>query len=287
MKLKFYTEQILTILLVVIVLPWAITMLLHGKMSQIYEKIQNETRYISVKTGDKTEEISLEEYVLEVTAAELPADTEMEAVKAQMVLVRTNAYRQLSDGKVRERERKSLAELELQGEGEKYRKAQKETKGQILTYNGEPILASYHKISAGQTRDGEEVFHSEEYPYLRAKACPGDKNAPNYTRNIQIDDSWRDMEIEEKDSAGYVIRLKTGGAEMSGEEFRIRLGLPSANFRIEKNGDGVFLTTYGIGHGLGLSQYTAQQLAKNGTGYLEILAYFFDNTKIKTIADMN
>lgn len=287
MKLKFYTEQILTILLVVIVLPWAITMLLHGKMSQIYEKIQNETRYISIKTGDETEEISLEEYALEVTAAELPADTEMEAVKAQMVLVRTNAYRQLSDGKVRERERKSLAELELQGEGEKYRKAQKETKGEILTYNGEPILASYHKISAGQTRDGEEVFHSEEYPYLREKACPGDKEAPDYKRNIQIDDSWSDMEIEEKDSAGYVLRLKRGGTEMSGEEFRIRLGLPSASFRIEKNGDGIFVTTYGIGHGLGLSQYTAQQLAKNGTDYREILAYFFDNTNIKTIADMN
>ena len=115
MKLKFYTEQVLTVLLVVVVLPWMITMLLHGKMSQIYEKIQSETRYISIKSGDETEAISLEEYVLEVTAAELPAEAEEEAVKAQMVLVRTNAYRQLLAGKVREKERMSLTDMELNG----------------------------------------------------------------------------------------------------------------------------------------------------------------------------
>ena len=98
MKLKLFTEQILTVLLVVVVLPWMLTMLLHSKMNQIYEKIQSETRYISVKSGEETEEISLEEYVLEVTAAELPADAQEEAVKAQMVLIRTNAYRQLMEG---------------------------------------------------------------------------------------------------------------------------------------------------------------------------------------------
>ena len=254
-------------------------------MSQIYEKIQSETRYISIKSGDETEAISLEEYVLEVTAAELPAETEEEAVKAQMVLVRTNAYRQLLAGKVREKERMSLTDMELNGYGEKFRKAQKATRGQILTYDGEPILASYHKISAGQTRNGSEVFHSDQYPYLSSKACPGDKNAPDYRQSIQIDDSWRNMEIEEKDSAGYVLRLKLDDAEMSGEEFRIKLGLPSAAFRLEKNGDGIFVITSGNGHGLGMSQYTARQLAKNGTGYQEILAYFFDKTRLEHISD--
>ena len=165
-----------------------------------------------------------------------------------MVLVRTNAYRQLLNGKVREKERMSLTEMELTGYGEKFRKAQKATRGQILTYDGEPILASYHKISAGQTRNGSEVFHSDQYPYLSSKACPGDKDAPDYRQSIQIDDSWRDMEIEEKDSTGFVI-------------------------------------TSGIGHGLGMSQYTAQQLAKNGTGYQEILAYFFDKTRLEHISD--
>lgn len=285
MKLKYYTEQILTLLLVVIILPCMITMLLHNRMSGIYEKIQRETRYISIQSGEESEKISLEEYVLEVAAAELPADTEEEAVKAQMVLIRTNAYRQLLSGKVRQRERRTLEELELQGYGKKFRKAQKATAGQILTYHGEPILASYHKISAGQTRNAKEVFRSEKYPYLSGKACPGDKEAPDYLQTIQIDDSWRNMEIEEKDSAGYVLKLKLEDTEMSGEEFRIRLGLPSACFRIEKNGDGVFLITRGEGHGLGMSQYTAQKLAENGTGYQEILSYFFDRTKLETISE--
>ena len=287
MKLKFYTEQVLTVLLVVILLPCAITLLLNSRMSRIYQAIQDETKYISIESGDKTEEISLEEYVLEVTASELPADAQLEAIKAQMVLVRTNAYRQLQNGGVRPKERMSLAEIELMRNVDAFRKAQKETKGEILTWQGKPILASCHPVSAGQTREAREVFRSEDYPYLTGKACPGDKDAPQYRQSIQIDESWRNMEIEEKDSAGYVLRLKLNDTEMSGEEFRIKLGLPSSNFRVEKNGDGVFVITRGIGHGLGLSQYTAQQLAKNGTGYREILAYFFDQTKLESIADIS
>ena len=287
MKLKFYTEQVLTVLLVVILLPCDITLLLNSRMSRIYQAIQDETKYISIESGDKTEEISLEEYVLEVTASELPADAQLEAIKAQMVLVRTNAYRQLQNGGVRPKERMSLAEIELMRNGDVFRKAQKETKGEILTWQGKPILASCHPVSAGQTREAREVFRSEDYPYLTGKACPGDKDAPQYRQSIQIDESWRNMEIEEKDSAGYVLRLKLNDTEMSGEEFRIKLGLPSSNFRVEKNGDGVFVITRGIGHGLGLSQYTAQQLAKNGTGYREILAYFFDQTKLESIADIS
>ena len=205
MKLKFYTEQVLTVLLVVILLPCAITLLLNSRMSRIYQAIQDETKYISIESGDKTEEISLEEYVLEVTASELPADAQLEAIKAQMVLVRTNAYRQLQNGGIRP----------------------KETKGEILTWQGKPILASCHPVSAGQTREAREVFRSEDYPYLTGKACPGDKDAPQYRQSIQIDESWRNMEIEEKDSAGYVLRLKLNNTEMSGEEFRIKLGLPS------------------------------------------------------------
>ena len=82
MKLKFYTEQVLTVLLVVILLPCAITLLLNSRMSRIYQAIQDETKYISIESGDKTEEISLEEYVLEVTASELPADAQLEGIKA-------------------------------------------------------------------------------------------------------------------------------------------------------------------------------------------------------------
>ena len=83
MKLKFYTEQVLTVLLVVILLPCAITLLLNSRMSRIYQAIQDETKYISIESGDKTEEISLEEYVLEVTASELPADTQIRVERHQ------------------------------------------------------------------------------------------------------------------------------------------------------------------------------------------------------------
>lgn len=286
MKLKFFAEHILTVLLAVVVLPAAISLLLNGKMNRIYQAIQQETGTLTVKNKGKENEITLEEYVMEVTAAEIGADAPIEAVKAQMVLVRTNAWRQMKEGGVKEKERISLTDLEILGEGRKYRKAEKETRGKILTYQGEPIMASYHKLSAGQTREGEEVFRSEEYPYLGSKACPGDQKSPEYKKTIQIDDSWKDMEVEERDSAGYILRLRLGNTVMSGEEFRIVLGLPSSCFRIEKNGDGVFVITRGIGHGLGMSQYTAKKLAENGSSYQEILEYFFDQTDISDIADL-
>lgn len=149
MKLKFYTEQVLTVLLVVILLPCAITLLLNSRMSRIYQAIQDETKYISIESGDKTEEISLEEYVLEVTASELPADAQLEAIKAQMVLVRTNAYRQLQNGGIRPKERMSLAEIELMRNGDAFRKAQKETKGEIFNMAGETDSGF---LSSGQCR---------------------------------------------------------------------------------------------------------------------------------------
>lgn len=279
--MKEKIEHTLMVILIILVLPCAMTLLLNGKMRDIYRMIQDEAAYISVQTNQGIQEMNLEEYVIGVTAAQIPLDYELETVKAQMVIARTNLYRMMQEREVWDGDYLSLAELETAGVADKFLKAQKETKGKILVWKNQPIMASFHALSAGYTRDGYETFQSEDYGYLVSKVCPSDKKAKNYKTVVQIDDSWADMEIIKKDSAGYVQQLQVGDSVMSGEEFRNLLGLASANFEMEVNDNGVFLTTYGIGHGLGMSQYTAQQLALSGKNYKEILTYFYKDAEIE------
>lgn len=281
MMKKENVEHALTMVLIVLLLPCAMTLLMNGKMQEIYRKIQDRAAYISVKTNTGVSKMNLEEYVIGVTAAQIPLDYETEAIKAQMVIARTNLYRQMQAEKIWDGEYISLTELRRKGAAEKFLKAQKSTDGEILTYEARPVMASFHALSAGKTRDGTETFQSDAYGYLKSKVCPSDEKAENFRSEIQIDDSWKNLKILNRDSAGYVKQLQFENSVMSGEEFRNMLGLPSAAFELKIGEKGVFLTTKGIGHGLGMSQYTAQQMALVGKNYREILAYFFEDTEVK------
>lgn len=279
--MKEKAEHILTAILILLILPLLLIVLLNGRMEKIYQTIRNETQYISVKTSSGIVEMDLEEYVIGVTAAQIPAAYDVEAIKAQMVLVRTNICRQIREkNEVRKEKFLTMKELEQTGEAEKFLRAGKSTKGQILTWRDRPVMASFHSVSAGYTRDASEVLGSADYPYLKSKACPADTGASDYKSVIQIDDGWSGMKITQRDGAGYVQQIELEGQRMSGEEFRNLLGLPSADFDVTVRRDGVFLTVYGVGHGLGMSQYTAQQLALSGKKYREILGYFFEGTNL-------
>lgn len=278
-------EHVLTGILIVLVLPCVLTFLLGGRMREIYRAIRNETEYISVKTNSGILEMDLEEYVLKSTATQIPLGYDIEAIKAQMILIRTDLYRQLwENGEVEKENYLTMAEMERAGVADKFLLAQRATEGKILTWEDKPVLASFHAVSAGNTRNGNEVFRSEEYPYLVSKVCPSDKSAPDCKLVVQIDDSWAKMEIVSRDEAGYVLQIRLDDEYMSGEEFRNLLGLPSSNFEVESNGGGVFLTVHGIGHGLGMSQYTAQQMALTGKDYQDILMYFFPETEFDKIS---
>lgn len=277
---KKHAENILTVILLILVIPCALTLLLSGRMEKIYRAIKNETDYITVKTSSGTLELDLEEYVVGVTAAQIPFGYDIEAIKAQMVIARTNLYRQLAEGgESKEQNFVTMTELERAGASEKFLRAQKETSGEILTWEDEPIMASFHAVSTGKTRDGNDTFLQKTYPYLVSKICPADETMPNARQTIQIDDSWADLKVLERDSAGYVLRIETEDGVMSGEAFRILLGLPSSAFEVVKNENGVFLEVSGIGHGLGMSQYTAQQLALANKDYIDILSYFFEGVQ--------
>ena len=91
---------------------------------------------------------------------------------------------------------------------------------------------------------------------------------------------FEDFEIQEKDSAGYVSKFRIGNTVCSGDEFRDALSLASSAFSIQEESGGLKITTMGKGHGLGMSQWTANELAKNGQNYKEILEFFFEGTTI-------
>ena len=92
--------------------------------------------------------------------------------------------------------------------------------------------------------------------------------------------------VESTDSAGYVLSVKVGKETVSGESFRDTYGLASSCFELQAFEEQTRVITKGVGHGLGLSQYTANEMAKEGKTYQEILQYFFEGTEIREVAEI-
>ena len=247
----------------------------------------------------------LETYVAGVVAAEMPASFEPEALKAQAVAARTYAVRdmlQTGGGFPQGQAYRSPEEqAALWGEdypvwAEKIRQAVAATRGEILTYEQEPILAVFCAASAGVTESAGNVW-STDLPYLQSVASPGDREAPQFAVTVRIPreqaaaallaacpaagdlsgDLSPKLRSEEHTPAGYVKTVRVGAGSLTGRQFREALGLRSSAFTLEFAGDELVVTTRGHGHGAGMSQYGAQALAREGKTYREILAYYYQN----------
>lgn len=253
--------------------------------------------------------LPLEEYLVYKLSAVMPQEYEKEALKAQAVLLRTEVVEAL-----REEDTKSL---QISGGGMErwyetdtgseaylpWRQAVEETAGLYLCCEGEPIQASYFKMSNGQTRDAAEVWDTDTRPYLTGISCVQDKAArdyssivkvsrTNYVRTLQarLTGNFSQQEILEGaavsyDSAGYVTKVSFSAEnketqEIDGEEFRYLFDLPSASFEMEQEKTQVIFRVTGVGHGFGMSQYGANCMALNGETYDQILAEFFFRTEL-------
>ncbi len=213
-----------------------------------------------------------------IVAKEISADAPEECIKAQCVIARTNLKAAEEMGTERPGSM-TMGELqELWGdyfseaEG-KIKEAIQETDGETLQYRNHYIYAAYHAVSAGNTRNMEELYPDSDMPYLSGVACYEDAQAPDYLSVLYLN---QEITIEEKDSAGYVTKAQMNGKSYTGEELRGELGLKSANFNVTELEPGkIRIVTKGHGHGFGLSQYTAQKMAEKGEDYRKILQYFF------------
>lgn len=314
--LKQKMKSFFSFLIILILFPYIVSVFVNGAQTRLGSA--ENAPYVTVKTkrpdgGEQLSEVKWAEYLTGILAKEMPGDYEAEALKAQAVLIRTSLYRELenSEDKVLSEGYMSISEMESAWSKEefekyysKYMDAVEATDDMVLFYNDTYAWTPFHQSSAGMTRSAEEVTGSSEYPYLKMKECPLDKEAEDeihiYTfsyeeiqklcRDFLVAEegeekaeagySFSDLEIQEKDSAGYVSRLRIGQTTCTGDQFRDALSLSSSAFSFSESGEDLQITATGNGHGLGMSQWTANEMAKEGSTCEEILNFFFEGTTV-------
>jgi len=176
------------------------------------------------------------------------------------------------------------------------------TKGIIMTYNMQPIEPLYHSASGGITENSEDVF-ARTVPYLRSVSSPYEEDSPvlvdSYKITIKdfvakIKAKYKDLKINakkiaseidifEKSVGGNIKKIKIGNKELTGGEVRELLGLRSANFSIDVKDKDICFTTRGYGHGVGMSQWGANGMAKQGSTFSEILEHYYQGISLSIL----
>lgn len=308
-------KTICSFLVILILLPYIVAVFVNGGDVEVKGKGNEpavQVRKILGKGREVMVEVPWDEYFIGVLAKEMPETYEEEALKAQAVLIRTNLYQKLerSKEKVVGDEYLNVKDLKKKWSTKKFEKfynkfkeAMNETGNQVLYYNEAYAMVPFHQSSNGKTRSAQEVLGNAEAPYLALGECPKDKEAEDemHVYNMEFKEiqekcqpflvavdkknadkilGFSDFEIQAYDSAGYVSKMRIGETICTGEQFREALSLASSAFSIQEAEGGLRITTMGKGHGLGMSQWTANELAKEGKKYEEILQKFFEGTNL-------
>ena len=276
----------------------------------VVASVQPRKSEISVKTDNGIELMELEEYLIGVVLREMPANFEIEALKAQAVVARTYTLkRRDSGGKHEDADVCTKADccqgycspeeyLSNNGEKELLEKvisAVSETTGQVLIYNGELIEATYFSCSGGQTEDAKAVWGAE-IPYLQSIDSPGEEKATHYVDTVKftLEEFKELLDINPTGNPRHWIEETTYtqgkgvdtmyicGQEFKGTTLRQKLGLRSTAFYIAIVGSTVTITTKGYGHRVGMSQYGADAMAVQGHNYTQILSHYYQNTALVT-----
>ena len=285
-------KQLLCYVVIIILLPYVITVFINGP--SIVSSSHVDEAHVKVKADSGEIKVPVEEYCIGILAKEIPVFYEDEALRAQAILVRTDVYSKMGaqgSGAVLEGEflsRKQMEEMwgtsHYAANYERLEDAWRSTKGQVVTYDEKLAKTPFFRLSNGSTRDGMEALGSEEYPYLKIVDCPLDIEASEQIQTRTVEDM--DVEVAAVDTAGYVLSVRVGEETVSGEEFRNNYHLVSSCFTFQKYDGKLRITTRGIGHGLGMSQHTANEMAKAGQDAASILQYFFAGTQLKEVAEI-
>ncbi|WP_323741923.1 stage II sporulation protein D [Salinibacillus xinjiangensis] len=264
------------------------------------------------RSQDKTvDDMPLEEYVVGVVASEMPAEFELEALKAQSLAARTYVVKYLLNGggdekndpitdTVQHQVYKSEEELkriwkeDYSWKIKKVKKAVAETKGKIITYEGKPITPSFFSTSNGYTENSEDYWQNP-IPYLVSVESPWDRESPKFEdqKIVTIEKAEQALGINfnanptietlARTSSNRIETIKIAGKEFSGRKVREALDLRSSDFTVEQKSNHLVFRTKGYGHGVGMSQYGANGMAEEGKTYKEILKYYYKGTKITEI----
>lgn len=269
------------------------------------------------RTSDqKTQDITMFEYVCGSVAAEMPLAYHEEALKAQAVACYTNALRLKNDdeynngdisddsrihqGYIDESQRKEKWGNDFQKYENKLKKAVKEVENQALYYDGELCVAAFYAISCGKTETAKNIWGTH-VPYLISVESEGDKLSPQYAstlvfdkaefiaaasgispeiRNIKTTENV--LTVTKKSPSGTVLQATLNGKTFTGEEIRKAFSLRSPVFTVKATADTVTFNVSGYGHGVGLSQYGSDYFARQGMNYKEILLHYYSGAELKS-----
>lgn len=290
--MKLQWKKIVLWMLVIGLLPLGITAIFSGKKTLVWKK-----------------PIDLENFLPMILCQQISWDYEEETLKAQAVLARSSLYLCVKNGEMTNEVWKTMIEsYEKNKEKANYQTAYQrmeaaviDTEGEVLVYNGAICEGIFHKISAGSTRDGAANLKNQLYAYVTSVESRMDIYGEDYFHGHyftqedlkhKIEENYPEVtwseqplveqiQIVEQDSQGYVITLQLGEVLVSGEEFRTKLELSSSNFSIQEIEGKIRFLCKGLGHGFGLSQFGANQLAKEGNTYQQILNTYFPQAVIE------
>lgn len=266
-----------------------------------------ETVLTVVNRAGNLRQMTLREYLVGVVLAEMPADFEPEALKAQAVVARTYTRKRMEGSKHGEAAvcmdpgccqgwRSGEDYLEAGGRERslnKVRSAVADTDGLVLRWEGKLIDATYFSCSGGTTEDAVAVW-GQDVPYLRSVESPGEEEAPRFTDSVSFSPaefagklglsgegdpgSW--FGATTHTAGGGVETMVIRGKTFTGTQLRSKLGLRSTAFEVAVSGKTITVTTRGFGHRVGMSQYGAQAMAQSGSTYDEILAHYYSGAEL-------
>ncbi len=273
---------------------------------------------------NKLVEMPLEEYVAGVVAGEMPASYHLEALKAQATAARTRVVKQAASFSgqgcknhsgadictdsthcqafLSEAERQAKWGATAQAYQERIVKAVMDTKGMIITYDGQPITVLYHAVSGGRTEDVQAVF-SQPLPYLKSVESAGEESSSKYQTvqtfsldeaakllnkafpgaNLLADTLALQVSIETRSETGRASEMRVGDLIVAAKDFRTALSLNSTLFTISSNESSITFTEKGYGHGVGMSQAGANAMAAAGKAWQDILTHYYTGVQISAL----
>ena len=329
---------ILSFIILFFILPIIFTITPKAETEEVVSNIENVTqeqpepeaetitydyqKYQTIKLlhsgSGQIEELPIDEYLYGVVSSEMPANYEVEALKAQAIVARTYTIYQImnNSGKhpgadicdnssccqawISKDERLSKwAPEEAESNWNKIVDAVNSTSGKIITYQNKPINAFFHSNSGGKTESSLNIWGGIDYPYLKSVETAGEEGYTQYSSEAKftkeellnkLKEKYEDCEIDysqenciqilEYTTSGRVKTIKFGNKEIAGTEARTILGLRSTNFTFTISGDEIIFSVIGYGHGVGMSQTGADALAKSGSNCGEIIKHFYTDVEI-------
>ena len=330
--MKKIFKYIVTIMCLIFLLPFLLTITFDKEPQERNDKTDGgnvinkevydygEYKTIKVQTDDGSiNEMNLDEYLLGVVSAEMPADYDIEALKAQAVVARTYTLYTIihsnkhGDGTICTSSSCCQAWLSKEDRMDKWdedvrnanwnkiEEAVYSTSGEVIEYNGEIIDAFFHANSGGKTEVPVNVWGGNDYPYLQSVETSGEDSYSQYSSenivsktelerimkerysDFSIDWNNNPVEIVDHTDSNRVKTIKIGNKNLSGVEVRALFKLKSANFICEIDGENIKFSVKGYGHGVGLSQTGADSMAKSGANYKDIINHFYANVQIVSL----